>query len=465
MSGLITLAVAAAVAITAGIAYFSIYLAVYAQLDSELVEIASMTSANLSDPETWEGLNADALVAANVKLSVIRSDNRANSLPGSAVRLVTTPADIVIARTQMGLSIRTGFAEYLQGEEPIGQVRYRIVAIPMTSGNASYALVIGRSLASIDQIMEILALALLVFGVLAVVAAGIIGRAAARAGLLPIQLLSDAVRKVTETGQLTPINTDGTDDLADLTRSFNTMMTSLASSREKQNRLITDAGHELRTPLTSMRTNVELLIADEREDMLPEGARKEILNDVAGQLGEFTSLIGDLVHLSREDEVRPAPEPIDLQDVVLSALERAKRRGSGLNFEVSLHPFYMVGEPDSLERAVTNLLDNAIKYSPPQGTIRVSLERDRLRISDEGPGIAEEDLPHVFERFFRSEKARAMPGSGLGLSIVAQTVKAHGGWVRASNGQNGGAEFAVRLPGSSESPADLADPTPELIPN
>ena len=188
--------------------------------------------------------------------------------------------------------------------------------------------------------------------------------------------------------------------------------------------------------------------------MLPAGARGEILRDVAAQLGEFTSLVGDLVQLSREDQVAASPEAIDLREVVESALSRVKRRGPGLFWDVELSPLYLVGEPDALERAVTNLLDNAVKFSPPGGTVHVHLMGDRLRIADQGPGIAEEDLPHVFERFYRSDEARTTPGSGLGLSIVAQTIQAHGGWVKAGRSTEGGAEFTVRLPGSTVPPED-----------
>ncbi len=135
--------------------------------------------------------------------------------------------------------------------------------------------------------------------------------------------------------------------------------------------------------------------------------------------------------------------------MVNAALERARRRGPGLHFDVELNPLYLVGESDSLERAITNLLDNAVKWSPPGGTIRVQLEGDRLRIADEGPGIATEDLPHVFDRFFRAESSRNTPGTGLGLSIVAQAAARHGGWVRAGHSAQGGAEFTFRLPGST----------------
>lgn len=452
LAALIAAAVAGAVAVTGVAAYIITTLAVYDQLDRELIDIAAVTSDWISgDIESMGGLNSDALATANVTMLVIRSDNLTITPPGATTALVPSAKELAIARTQTGSSARTGV-------DTAGN-SYRIVAVPLTDGNLHYAMVLGRPLQPTDEILRILAFSLLTFGLLAVLVAGAIGWVIARSGLQPIQRLTDAVIRVTETDQLEPIDPGGMDELTDLTRSFNTMMKTLESSRERQRRLIADAGHELRTPLTSLRTNVELLIADDRQGMLPPGARGEILRDIAGQLGEFTQLIGDLVHLSREDVVEPHPEPIDLRDVVNSALARAKRRGPGLVFDVELDPLFLVGEPDSLERAITNLLDNAVKFSPPGGVITVRLAGDRLRISDQGPGIAEADLPHVFDRFFRSDKARNTPGSGLGLSIVAQTIKAHGGWVKAGRSADGGAEFTIRLPGSNVPPEEESEIT------
>ncbi len=353
-----------------------------------------------------------------------------------------------MARRQQGSSARTGIAS---NGEP-----YRIVAVPFQSTTEKFALVLGRPLEATNNIMGTLAWSLVLFGVLGAAVSSAIGFVIARSAIRPVQRLTEAVTRVTDTNELTPITVDGSGELADLGRSFNTMLGTLASSRERQKRLIADAGHELRTPLTALRTNVELLVADERSNMLPEGARGDILRDIAGQLGEFTTLVGDLVHLSREDVVEPHPEPIDLRDVINSAIARAKRRGPSLSFDVELNPLYLVGEPDSLERAITNLLDNAVKFSPPGGTIHVLLEGDRLRISDQGPGIPDDELPHVFDRFWRSPSARNAPGSGLGLSIVAQTIKAHGGWVKAGRSAEGGAEFIVRLPGEASPPEETA---------
>jgi len=454
---LVSAAVAGAVAITGVAAYVITNLAIYDQLDHELTEIAAVTSEWIaSDIEGMGGLNQDALDTANVTLLTVRADHRVQHPPGSGGdSLVITATEVAIARTQTGSSARSGV-------DTAGNP-YRIVAVPLSDNVHNYALVLGRPLGPTDQILRILAFSLLTFGLAAAMAAGATGWVIARSGLEPIRRLTNAVVKVTETDELAPIELGGMDELTDLTRAFNQMMRNLANSRDRQRRLIADAGHELRTPLTSLRTNVELLVADDREGMLPPGARGEILRDIAAQLGEFTTLIGDLVHLSREETVQPDPEPIDLRDVVSNAVARAKRRGPGLTFAVTLDPLYLVGEPDSLERAVTNLLDNAVKFSPAGGTIEVRLEGDRLRIVDQGPGIADQDLPHVFDRFYRSEDSRTTPGSGLGLSIVAQTIKAHGGWVKVGRSPAGGAEFTVRLPGSSEpldSPSEITGTLP-----
>ncbi len=449
LAALVAAAVASAVAVTGIAAWLITNVTVYNQLDAELVDIAAVTANWVAvDIEGMGGLDSNALKAANVTVMLLRSDGRLTTLPGEKVSTNPGSEELSVARRQQGSSARTGIAS---NGEP-----YRIVAVPFQSTTEKFALVLGRPLEATNNIMGTLAWSLVLFGVLGAAVSSAIGFVIARSAIRPVQRLTEAVTRVTDTNDLTPITVDGSGELADLGRSFNTMLGTLASSRERQKRLIADAGHELRTPLTALRTNVELLVADERSNMLPEGARGDILRDIAGQLGEFTTLVGDLVHLSREDVVEPHPEPIDLRDVINSAIARAKRRGPSLSFDVELNPLYLVGEPDSLERAITNLLDNAVKFSPPGGTIHVLLEGDRLRISDQGPGIPDDELPHVFDRFWRSPSARNAPGSGLGLSIVAQTIKAHGGWVKAGRSAEGGAEFIVRLPGEASPPEETA---------
>jgi two-component system sensor histidine kinase MprB len=290
-------------------------------------------------------------------------------------------------------------------------------------------------------------------GLIGIAVGGLAGIALARSSLTQIRHLSRGVAKITDTDQLLPVRVAGNDEVAQLGRSFNSLVSSLATSRDRQRRLIADASHELRTPLTSLRTNVELLLADENTGMLPEGARSDILRDVAEQLGEFTALIGDLVALSREEGLPPVNlAEVDFRQVVERAITRAQRRGPGLEFDVALEPTLIEGDASALERAVTNLLDNAVKFSPEHGKVTVRLAGHELRIRDQGPGIADKDLPHIFERFYRSDRSRNTPGTGLGLSIVDHTVTSHGGTVRVERPEGGGAEFVVTLPGVEPQP-------------
>ncbi len=439
---LTTIAVALAVAATSAAGYFTLRYQLYKALDAELTQVATTIAVPVADNiRTFGGLTEPALRAGNFSVAAVRTDGTVYYVPEDDVRLMIGPQELAVARLQNGASsARSGTAA---NGEP-----YRIVAVPIKNlGN--YALVLGRPLQPTRDILNSLWLVLMLFGASGVIVAGAAGAAVARSGLRPVRQLSGAVEHVIETGELDPIQISGNDELARFADSFNRMLLSLASSRERQRQLIADAGHELRTPLTSLRTNIELLAADQNANMLKADDRAAIFSDVSAQLSEFTTLIGDLVQLARDETVAAPPEPIDFRDVVNAALERVRRRGPGLTFDVELNPFYVIGEADTLERAVANLLDNAVKWSPPGGTVRVQLEGDRLRVADQGPGIREEDLPYVFDRFFRSEAARNTPGTGLGLSIVAQTVARHGGWVRAGRSAQGGAEFTIRLPGST----------------
>ena len=178
------------------------------------------------------------------------------------------------------------------------------------------------------------------------------------------------------------------------------------------------------------------------------------MDDVRFQIEELTTLIGDLTELARDEPAPVTPEPVDLAETTARAVDRVRRRASSLHFDVHLDPWWVTGESAALERAVTNLLDNAAKWSPPLGVVTVRLTEGTLRVADQGHGIPDEDLPHVFDRFYRSKESRTMPGSGLGLSIVRQVAERHGGSVRADRADDeGGAALWLTLPGSAEPPA------------
>ncbi len=246
--------------------------------------------------------------------------------------------------------------------------------------------------------------------------------------------------------------------MARLSRSFNSMTSALASSRELQQQLIADAGHELRTPLTSLRTNIELLTRSEETGRpIPEADRKALLASVKAQMTELAALIGDLQELSRPDTGQHSgrTQIVAWQDIVESALRRARLRGPELTITADVQPWFVRAEPSALERAVVNILDNAVKFSPEAGTIEVRLVEGTLTVRDHGPGIPADELPHVFDRFWRSPSARALPGSGLGLSIVARTVQQAGGEVSLSHAEGGGTVATVRLPGAAVPPPEV----------
>lgn len=223
------------------------------------------------------------------------------------------------------------------------------------------------------------------------------------------------------------------------------MAAALALSRDRQQRLIADAGHELRTPLTSLRTNVDLLLRSERTGRaLPAGRREAMLESVDRQLHELSGLVTDLLELSRSAEGGKRPTmPVALHEAVGRAVARARLRGPDLIFDVEVEPWYVRGDPTGLDRAVVNLLDNAVKFSPPGGVVTVRLRRGEYAVTDQGPGIAPEDLPKVFERFYRSDSARSLPGSGLGLAIVAQVARESGGTVSLEPAKEPANETAI----------------------
>ncbi|MGA9376154.1 MAG: HAMP domain-containing sensor histidine kinase, partial [Mycobacterium sp.] len=287
---------------------------------------------------------------------------------------------------------------------------------------------------------------------------------------------TQAAERVARTDDLRPIPVVGTDELARLTDAFNMMLRALAESRERQARLVTDAGHELRTPLTSLRTNVELLMSAMAPGArpLPEGDMIDLQADVIAQIEELSTLVGDLVDLTRDDAGVVIREKVDLSEVVDRALERVRRRRNDIDFDAELIDWQVDGDAAGLSRAVLNVLDNAAKWSPPGGRVLVKMwQRDALHaelvISDRGPGIPPQERELVFERFYRSTSARAMPGSGLGLAIVKQVVLKHGGTLHVEDtvpaGQPTGTSIRIVLPGRRVLPESAAVAAPFQLPS
>jgi two-component system sensor histidine kinase MprB len=269
----------------------------------------------------------------------------------------------------------------------------------------------------------------------------------ARTALTPVERLTQAAERVAETRDLAHrIDQTGDDELGSLAASFNQMLEALDGSLRAQRQLVADASHELRTPLTSLRTNIEVLA---RAEDLPDEERAKILSDVTMQLDELTGLLGDLIELARGVEPAFSQEDVRLDTLVVQTVERVQVRFPDLRFVTEVEPSLVVGTPERLHRAIGNLLDNAAKWSPAGAEVDVRVTGTDVSVRDHGPGIEPEDLPHVFDRFYRAPSARGKPGSGLGLAIVLQIAEAHGGSVAVENAEGGGARFTMRLPAAA----------------
>ncbi|WP_199431600.1 sensor histidine kinase [Qaidamihabitans albus] len=436
---LAAMCVAGAVALVSLGAYLTVRGNLYQQVDDSLTERATAAVRSLPVQNRLRQIPAAVLVSSDIQIGVLTADGDL-IYPQDGTPPPTGPEELAVANGTADSRLRTDQA-----------TDTRVIAL--RSGNGE-ALVLAQSLAPTKRTLTELSLVLFLFGGAGIVVAAAAGTAVARTGLRPVERLTSATERVARTGDLRPIPVSGDDELARLTHSFNTMLGTVAESQERQRRLVADAGHELRTPLTSLRTNLELLLAASRQGApeLTELDRAEIETDIRGQLDELTQLIGDLVELAREDEPRTEAERIDLVEVVERALDRARRRAGEIRFDAELEPWTLTGDPGTLERAVLNLLDNAVKFSPPGSAVQVRLRplgdgTAVVEVGDSGPGIAPEDLPNVFDRFYRSSEARTLPGSGLGLAIVKQAAERHGGAVYAGRAPEGGALMTIRLPG------------------
>ena len=316
-----------------------------------------------------------------------------------------------------------------------------MLTIPLGGG---YAVQVARSLEEVDSILGKIKRWLIALALVGIALAAGLGLLVARAVLAPVQRLTRTAEDVSETRDLSRrIDASGTDELSRLAATFNTMLAALEESARAQRQLVSDASHELRTPLTSLRTNIEVLARDEA---LPPHDREQLLRDVTEQLTEMTALIAELVELARGDQAPVEPEDVRLDLATADAIERTRRNRPGISFKPDLQESMVRGVPSTIERAISNLLDNAAKWSPPDGEIEVTVRDGELTVRDHGPGIDPDDLPFVFDRFYRAPSARGMPGSGLGLAIVRQVAEAHGGTVTAEAAEGGGTRMRLTLP-------------------
>ncbi|SEO37052.1 two-component system, OmpR family, sensor histidine kinase MprB [Actinacidiphila rubida] len=441
-------AVAVAVAAAALACWFITRGQLTSQLDSSLTAVRPNPEV-LSDVARAPDCPAQPTggAAPNVyTVQLIASDGSVCTVVGKSP-IPASSSDIQVANGQKRDTVHSATAK--------DGTRMRVFTYRDHAGGVRFTTSVAQPLTEIDHSLNRLAWLLLAVAGFGVLGAASAGAAIARAGLRPVDRLTDTVEHIARTEDLNVrIPVEGQDEIARLSASFNAMTAALASSRERQSQLIADAGHELRTPLTSLRTNIELLERSEATGRaIPPEDRKALLASVKAQMTELAALIGDLQELSRPDASHVL-SVVPLHEVTETALSRARLRGPDLKIVADVAPWYVRGEAAALERAIVNLMDNAVKFSPSGGVIEVRLHGGRLTVRDHGPGIPSEDLPHVFERFWRSPSARSLPGSGLGLSIVARTVQQSGGEVSLTPADGGGTLAVLQLPGAPTPPPD-----------
>lgn len=393
----------------------------------------------LARPET----PASSLGQDHGALQLLGAHGRVIVAPGSGAAAL--PVD---ARTRR---LATGGGPSYMSETRIGSDRLRVLTAALPPGTPARAVQIARSLNEVDSTLSNLRLILVLVTIGGIGFAVLLGAFVSRTTVAPIRRLSEATESITHTHDLAlRVPVRGEDELSRLARSFNAMLDSLErsvraldSSVQAQRQLVADASHELRTPVTSLRANIEVL---QQEHALAPREHERLLCDLVEQTEELTGLIDDVIELARGEEPLPLREEIRLDRLVGEAIDRALRRAPLAHIEHDLHPTLVLGDPARLDRAASNLLDNALKFGPPDDLVEVVVRDGELTVRDRGPGIPPTDAAHVFDRFYRGQSARALPGSGLGLAIVRQVAEAHGGSVSVEAPTDGGTLMRMRLP-------------------
>jgi two-component system, OmpR family, sensor histidine kinase MprB len=438
----LTLVAAAAVALVVVFASAVVYLVVRNQLRGTVDAALRDRAADVShEPIRAFRVGGQAFLGPGPGLGgapgyfqLVDSDGTTVRPPGEDVELPVSGHVLAVARGESGTFL---------SDTRVSSTHLRVITFPYATG---FAVQIARPLTEVDHSLARIRFFLILIALTGIAVAAAVGLAVTRAALAPVKRLTEASERVTETGDLSERieTTGGDDELSRLATSFNTMLAALQESTRAQRQLVADASHELRTPLTSVRTNIEVL-ASGRE--LPGEERQRLLNDVVAELGEMTSLISELIALARAEQLTAEPEDVRVDLIAAEAVERVQRNRPDVTFKTDLDESVVFGDAQTIERAVSNLLDNAAKWSPEGGEVEVGVRPGLVTVRDHGPGIAAEDLPYVFDRFYRARSARGMPGSGLGLAIVRQVAEAHGGEVTAESAAGGGTLMSLRLNG------------------
>ncbi|HEU6444402.1 MAG TPA: HAMP domain-containing sensor histidine kinase [Gaiellaceae bacterium] len=438
----IALAAGAAVAFAVVLASLTVYVVVRSQLRAEVDQALEARAEEIS--RLPPRLVARAVISLGAELGgaggyaqVVRSDGRIFRPPEN---------DVALPVSEQVREVAAGAEDTFLADADVAGTHVRMITFPYAPG---VAVQVVRPLTEVDDTLDRVTSFLVAIAFVGIGSAALFGLIVSRAALAPVRRLTEAAENVTATGDLSErIEVSGEDELSRLASRFNTMLGALEASARAQRQLVADASHELRTPLTSLRTNIEVLTGRRG---LPAAEREPLLRDVVEQLDEMTTLVAELVQLAHGDAQPNEPEDVRLDVLAANAVERTRRNRPGVEFTTDFEESIVHGVPESLERAIGNLLDNAAKWSGPSGEVEVVVRDGEVTVRDHGPGIDEADRPYVFDRFYRSASARGMPGSGLGLAIVRQVADGHGGTVTAEPAEGGGTLMRLRLNGRADS--------------
>jgi two-component system sensor histidine kinase MprB len=463
-------AVAVAVALASG----AVYVLVRGELRGQVDEALSARLRQITNPSSVSFVWS----TDGTPYALIPPPNVEGESPGY-VQFVASDGTVVRPRsesgpymnpTQAALAVAAGTRHPFFSDTHLDGEHYRVVTeqmpgilldVPERANPIPQpmAVQVARPLGEVDAAMSRLAFLLVVISSIGIALGAVLGFLITRTAARPVRRLTETAEHVTATGDLAArIEVTGDDEVARLAVSFNRMLEALQRSVDAQRQLVADASHELRTPLTSLRTNIEVL--SRASELAPED-RERLRRDVLAQLEEMTALVADLMDLARDGHMTArVAEQVRLDHLIEAAVERTRRRAPGVEFVLRLTPSVVLGVPERLDRAIGNLLDNAAKWSPPNGRVEVNVDGGTVTVRDHGPGFAPEDLPYVFDRFYRSAAARGLPGSGLGLAIVRQVADSHGGSVSASNAPDGGAVMRLTIPPVPVTSTPPAPPAP-----
>ena len=435
---LASLAVAVAIVGTSFVVYYTDRHELMSQVDSDLSSSLALPKLNAVVSGSISGFTKVG-VGAGVRRSYAK---------GVTVPTPPGPFKLVLPRSSTAVQV-TVFKR--KGGGPSAAPRSKFItttvkgmptrAFSISSGNQ--IVTISRSLVDVDHNLSRLKWLLVFISLGGIGAAAILGALVSGRAVAPLRRLTESTERIVETGDLSErTGQRGRDEISRLSIRLDELLASLETSLRTQRQLVADASHELRTPITTLRANIGLLA---RPGALEESERTELLVDVEDELEAMTTLVGELVELARGEERDLVPREFRLDEVVQSVVDRTAKRAPTVAFRTQLEPSVIVGIPERVERAISNLLDNARKWSPSGETVDVAVHAGLVEVRDRGPGIAAEDLPLVFNRFYRSPAARGMPGAGLGLAIVKQIADAHGGSVTVDQASGGGAILRLQF--------------------